>query len=297
MTRGAASTQPTPFEEEIERRARQFDLRPLLKLLEQRGYGRQEIIFESSMGGSSASVVDAVRFVHTPVRTVYITLNIGLLGDGSLLPSYFFEVIERTRRPDRFYDFIRYFDHWLLSTLVASLFPEDHHLLFDDFAEARRSFVHMLGMGSVSTLWWLGQLLFPELRVRVERLTFSAVTSAHAARPGRSALDGTGILGRTHAADVNGFLLDLVAEEETDARGRGWAGIVRERLAGQLLPLLSPFRVPVEVRLTVLTHASWATLEAGENTAGYLGYDRIRGDAESGHTIVIHPATAADWGP
>jgi hypothetical protein len=70
-------------------------------------------------------------------------------------------------------------------------------------------------------------------------------------------------------------------------RGNGWAGIVRTRLAQKLLPILAPFRLPVAFRLRVLQHASWATVEASDRSRGYLGYDRLRGDKEAGHTIVI----------
>ncbi len=152
-----------------------------------------------------------------------------------------------------------------------------------------RSFFRMLGPGSASTLHWLGQLYFPELGVRVRRWIFSDSSDAYAFRTGESLLDGTGILGRKYQSDAAGLVLDLFAEEETDAHGRTWPKIVRTRLNEFLLPLLAAFRIPLVVRLTVLFHASWVRVDVPfAQQRGYLGYERIKGDAESGHTTVIY---------
>lgn len=291
---GPSSTQARDFEEKVERHARRFDLKPLLDLLRANGYRREEIIFESAMGSTSSSIIEGVRFEHERGRWVYITLNLGLLGDSSLLPSYFFEVAEKTRDPDVFYDFIRFFDHKLLQSLVRSLYPEDDDIVFRDWGAAKTSFLKMLGMGSTSTLQWLMQLYFPELRVQASRQTFSNLTTAHAFKPGSSPLDGTGVLGRVYAAAESGFIVDLVAEEENDARGTPWAAVVRRRLDARVLPMLRPYRLPLVVRLKVLVHASWLQVEAGEQTKGFLGYDRFKTKDESGHTIIVYRHATTD---
>ena len=279
------------FEREVERRARRFDLKALLDLLRAHGYQHHELLYESSHGGSSSSsIIEGVRFEHTPRRLVYITLNLGLLGDSSLLPSYFFETIEKTSDPDVFFDFIRYFDHRLLAGLVRSLYPEDDDLMFRDWGKAKEQFVKMLGMGSTCTLQWLLQLYFPELRVQVHRKSFSTTTVSHAFRPGDSQLDGTGVLGRIYTSAESGFVADLVAEEEENARGKSWAKVVKNRLNDRVLPLLEPYRLPLVVRLRVMVHASWLKVESKDNHTGFLGYDRFVTDEESGHTIIVHPS-------
>lgn len=285
---------PTPavlaFEARITRECRRFDLRSLLKLLRARGYTRRDLLFQSSTGGTAASLVEAVEFDRSRGRPfVLVTVNIGLLGDSSLLPSYFFEVIEQTRDPDRFYDFIRFFDHRLIEGLLQAIYPEDNERLFQDWDRAKVSFLEMLGLGSVSTLHWFMLLFFPELRVHVERHPFSNESTSHAARSGHSSLDGSGILGKYYVAEGSGFLVDLIAEEEIDARGRSWASVVRQRLLDQVLPRIEDFQLPLIIRLRVLNHASWARVESGPDARGYLGYDRIQGDAEAGHTIVVYP--------
>lgn len=288
MPAPSGDTHPT-FEERIIREARRFDLRPLLDLLMAKGYPREDILFEGTHDGSSAGLVESVRFRDKPARGVVITLNLGLLGDNSLLPSYFFHVVDGTPEPERFYDFIRFFDHRLIGNLLRALYPEDDRAIYRDWGEVLRAFFRMLGPGSVSTMHWLAQQYFPDLGVDVRRWALSDSSLAHAFVTGESKLDGSGILGRLYQSDAVGFSLDLVAEEETDARGRAWPNIVRLRLNDHFLPLLAPFRIPLRVRLTVRFHASWAKVDVPfARERGYLGYERIRGDAESGHTTLIY---------
>jgi hypothetical protein len=112
---------------------------------------------------------------------------------------------------------------------------------------------------------------------------------SHAFRTGSSRLDGTGILGRTYESDAAGFLVELLAEEETDSRGHPWPNVVRERLNSYVLPLLAAHRIPLVVRLRVMFHASWVRVDFPfTDEHGYLGYERIRGEAEEGHTLVVY---------
>jgi hypothetical protein len=281
------------FEARIVREARRFELKPLLDLLVARGYPREEILFEGTHEGSSTSLVEAVRFEKAPVRIVVVTLNLGLLGDNTLLPSYFFQMIDKSPEPERFYDFIRFFDHRLIQSLLLALYPQDDGALYRDWSEVLRSFFRMLGPGSIATLHWVAQRYFPDLGVEVGRWAFTDTSEAHAAVSGESALDGSAILGRSYQSDTAGFGIDLFADEEKNERGRAWPNIVKLRLNEQVLPLLAPFRVPLRVRLTVRHHASWVRVDVPfAATRGYLGYERIHGDADSGHTTVIYRGVA-----
>jgi len=277
------------LEAKIEREASRFDLRPLVELLANMGYDRGAILFESTSERSSGGVVNAIRFFKKPYRHVRVTLNIGLLGDNSLLPSYFLQLVEKSPDPDRFFDFIRFFDHKLIEAYYNAAYPESDPSVYRDFDDVQRSFTRMLGMGSTSTLAWITKLFFPELRVTVERRAFKNASASHAFRTGMSLLDGTGILGRVYESDSAGFLVDLTADEETDGSGRAWPHAVRSRLEERLLPVLEPHRVPLVVRLRVLFHASWVHMDVPFAEAkGYLGFERLRGDAEEGHTLVIY---------
>lgn len=283
------------FEDRVRARARDFSLKALLDLLAQRGYARETILFQGNAEGGATSLVHAIDFPRGGGMRVLITVNLGLLGDNSLLPSYFLREIEHSRDPERFYDFIRFFDHRLIENHVRAVWPEDDAHVYGDYGFVQSAFLKLAGFSSVSSLHWFVQLLFPELRVHVQRGAFSATTQSHAFRTGQSRLDGSSVIGRVYESQNQGFLVELITEEEVDDRGRSWAGVLRERLAQRLLPVLAPFRIPLAIVLRVLTHASWARLEAGPGRSdGYLGYDRIEAEAESGHSVVLFRGVAGD---
>jgi hypothetical protein len=281
------------LERRLRARAQQFDLRALLALLRARGFRRHEIFFRGTGQGTAAGLIEAIHFPPEN-RHVIITVNLGLLGDNSLLPSYFLEAIEK--HPDRdvrqsFYHFINFFDHRLLRAFFEALYVEDGQAIFRDWAQARRSFLHMVAVDSPGTLHWLAQMYFPELRVHTSRALVTTESASHTFRVGESRLDGSGILGHRYQAEGAGLELDLIAEEETTARGEGWAPVVKRRLEASLLPRLAPFRLHLVVRLRVLAHTSWARLGSPpgprDKFHGFLGYDRLETREPSGHTIVI----------
>jgi hypothetical protein len=142
---------------------------------------------------------------------------------------------------------------------------------------------HMLGVASSSTLHWLFGLYFPELRVEVKRRPFRSATSSHALRLGNSLLDGTSVVGRTYESDSPGFTVRLSSDEEVHSNGQSWPHLVRDRLEHHILPAISAFDVPLVVILRVTPHSSWAEL----SHAGYLGYERLRGEEDAGHQIVV----------
>lgn len=263
-------------------------------MLETEGFAREEVLFESNPEPvAGGALIEAVTFFGEPARRVVVTLNWGLLGPDALLPSYFLEIAEQARDPDALFDFLRFFDHRLLERALTALHPEEDRGLFADFERAKGFYFRMLGLGSVATLQWLFQHYFPELRARVTRQPFRNATSIHALRTGSSHLDGTAVLGKVYEADAAGLRVELLADEEVNDVGVAWPHVVRDRLSNQLLPLLAPFRMQLLVSLTVLVHASWIRLAP----EGYLGYERVRGEAESGHRIVIYEGNTGEQVP
>jgi len=288
---GATITELTPTEERIAARAREFDLGPLLRLLEAEGYSPGHILFESNPEPiSAAAFVEAVTFHRSPVRRVVVTLNLGLLGANSLLPSYFLEVAEQCPQPEIFFDFIRFFDHRLLEGFARALYPEHDSTLVGDWERTKGFYFRMLGLGSVATLQWVFQLYFPELRTWVSRISFRHITRGHELRTGTSPLDGTAVLGDSYTSESVGFQVELHAEEEADARGQAWPEVVERRLHEILLPLLAPARLRLEVGLTVTAHAVWARLAQ----RGYLGYERLHGGTLLGHRLVVFQGNTAE---
>ena len=279
------------FEARVSRRAHRFDLRPLVRLLESRGYWRHEIVFQSALASTSPSLVERIEFDRSHDRPfVLITVNLGLFGDSSLVPSYFLAIVEKMADPDAFYAFLRFFDHRLIEQRLRATYPEDDPALFADWSTSRASLLKAQGLASPGTLQWLFQLYFPELRVSVERRPSLAETPSEALSPGYSVLDGASVLGGQYATDALTLVVDLTAEEERTASGVSWARVVQERLDQRILPRLEGAGLPLVVRLQVLQHASWARVEADGSGSGYLGYDRLTADRETAHTIVVYPA-------
>jgi hypothetical protein len=284
------------FEQRVSQRARSFALGPLIDLLVARGYRREQLLFESNREGGATSLVHAIEF-RRGGGEVLITVNLGLLGDNTLLPSYMLREIESSPDPQRFYDFIRFFDHRLLENFVRANAPERDPNVYGDYALLCTAILKLSGLDSVSSVHWFMQSAFPELAVRVTRGAFPSATKAHACRTGMSRLDGSSVIGRVYETEAQGFLVDLVTDEEAYDRYHNWAAVVRSRLNERCLPVLAPFRLPLRVVLTVLSHASWARVEpAQKETTGYLGYDRIRTHEESGHAVTIWSGIAGESG-
>lgn len=265
-------------------RARQFDVRALLAVLRELGYPRDAVRFRSNPENVGArTLIHDLQLVERPHRQAIITLNLGLLGANGLLPTYFAAVMETAPDPEKFYAFIGFFDHRLLAALFDATDPEREGGLFRDFQGVQRACFHMLGVASASTLHWLFALYFPELRVDVKRRPFHSSTSSHALRIGRSKLDGSSVVGTRYDSAATGFRVRLWCDEEVHTSGQLWAQVVKERLDERILPAIYAFDVPLMVVLHVNPHASWAEL----SHAGSLGYDRLKGDEESGHEIVV----------
>jgi len=278
------------FEARVSREARRFDLRPLIELLRSRGYAREDILFEGTRQSmASPALIESIVFVDRPSRRVIVTLNLGLLADGTLLPTYFAEVVDASPRGEAFYDFIRFFDHRLLENFLRAVYPEDEGGPFGDYERALRSYFRLTRPDSTSTLAWIFRRLMPDHCLRVERRGFTSQSGTHAFLTGKSLLDGTGILGRVYPWNSAGFIVTIIVEEETDERGRPWPAQIQARLRERILPLLEPYRIPLLVKLDVLNHASWVELEERSAKAqiGYLGYERIRGKPGE-HSVVLY---------
>lgn len=279
------------FQEQVARRARAFELPALLRLLRRYGYDRDEIYLESNPEASSrASLVQDVAFESGPPRRVVVVVNMGLLGSGSPLPSYFLRVIDEADDPQPFEDFIHYFDNVLLGHLLSAVMPEEDRALWGDRAVAKASYFGIIGPGSVATLTQAFRWYFPELTVRVHRRNFKQTTSAHACRTGFSRLDGSGVVGRYYQAQAEGFVAELYTEEEQMADGRSWPAEVRQRLAQRLLPLLARARIPLLVALNVMEHDGWAHLRF----EGHLGFERVRAPLPGRHRMVIYAGVTGE---
>lgn len=286
MTR--IETQPAQvpaFEAMICAKARDFEIGPLLRVLESRGYTRDKILFEGNPEPvSSSRIVESIRFGSGHEKRVTITLNFGLLGQGGLLPDYFFAIAERSDHADAFYDFIRFFDHQLISAFFEAIDPTANPCYWKDWAATKSFYLRMLGLNSIATLDWYFQLHFPELGIRVSRSAYSTQSTNYASRVGYSKLDGSAILGKSYDSVSDGFRVDFYADEQVNGRGESWPRVLRERLKLEVLPLLHDNNVRVRVVLTVAERSKRAKL----GRRGYLGFERLGEPKQESHSIVLY---------
>lgn len=291
----AAALPCQAFERRVTQRARDFDLPALLRLLAAQGYARERTFLQSHPGSHSArSLVESVKFwsrhdigsfsapdAQSASDYVTITLNIGLWGGHGLLPSYFQGILETSPDPDRMLSFFRFFEHKLLDNYARAISPETDGLVFEDWGRTKRALLHALGTASMSTLHWLFHSLFPEFIVEVRRMAQPEHNQSFGARTGSSRLDGTAVVGHVFETVAPGFAVRLFAADEYHDHGERWYDLVRARLSRTLMPLLRPFRLPLQVELD-LPHRTSAVISktSAPTREGYsvLGYDRVLGE-------------------
>ena len=265
--------------------AAKFEILPLIRALQSIGYSFDDILWRSSRNTASMnSVIESVEFMSPNSAYVRVCLSQGLLGPDSLLPSYFFRMLEKMPDPEPFYQFIHFFDHSLLREYVRALYPQFNTKVIGNWSKVKKSYFGMLGVNSESTLAWFFQLYFPELVVQVKRKGLAVTSDNYAFRTGQSMLDGTGVIGNEYASEAAGFTVQLIAPEELNDNGKIWPLVVRQRLESHVRPLLGQYRLNLNLNVLVSEHATWA----GIQDSGFLGYDRIRGKADSGHQVSIH---------
>ena len=266
-----------------------FDLASLLALLGRIGVRRDELRFASHTGSESAPrLIHDIEVVDDP-RQVRLTLSFGLLGPQSPLPSYFFAELDHgTLDAAAFARFIGYFDHVVLSRLVAALHPE-----LDDSLQpmaTQKAELQLLDLRSAATLHWLFQQVFPELDVHVEPIRKARQLRTSAFRLGEAALGGEGTFGSHAAALGPGSRVTLFSDNEIAGSGQPWPLEVRARLQQSIAPLLRPLDVALETFLVLREQQSWAQLDH----KSHLGYDTVGGAAARQRRIKVYDTSQED---
>jgi hypothetical protein len=271
---------------EISKRAGSFDPIALLDLLAHLGYRAEEILFESHESVSSQPrLIHAVDFRKVPIPHVVVSLNMGLLATQSPLPTYFRDLLQDADVDEQaFGEFLKFFDHRLLQSFLASIYPERDTTVIRDWEQMKLGLLKLMGIRSASTIHWLFELAFPETQVRVERGTLSRLVELEGAELGASIVgDPRTVLGGWTKAPVPGFHVTLFCEEEHTDFGRPWAEEVRKRLDAIIFPAISDAALELKVTLVIRSEKVWAQLRPGS----YLGFDRIKGGARRNREVQV----------
>lgn len=278
---------------EILRRAiHRFDIYSLLALLQRLGFRREQILFRSHPTSSSqSSLVQDIEIRRGAAPRVIITVNLGLLGAQSPLPSYFMKRLEKGNLDTRlFLDFMGYFDHRVISNYLSSIYPEADPALFPDWEKAKRDYLLMLNLRSCATLQWLMRLAVPELGVRVEKADMRQTPSCRQIVLGKAALGGEAVFGRHASVRVHGLRVTFFSDEECTDRGNPWPREVIDRLSRLVFPALRAVGVDVEIFVVIRSSKSWVRLQR----ESYLGFDMIRGGKVAHRRLPVYSGRLID---
>ena len=286
------------LEADISKKIHSFDVISLLRTLERIGYGRDEVLFKSHHSLSSQpGLIHEISFQELPARRVTVTLNLGLLGVQTPLPSYFQKKLDRGMLDTQaFLDFIGYFDHVILHDYLFAVYPEINRSVFSDWELAKRQLLMMMDLQSPATLHWLFRLVFPELGIQARKAVLSRDLTAIPLVLGKAALGSDAVFGKKSSTPVLGRRVTLFSETEFTNQGIPWAREIRERLDTVVFPLLRSVGIDLEILLVIRSRESWSKLDS----ESYLGYDSIRGGQTprrrvrvfSGRLVESSPATS-----
>jgi len=240
--------------------ARRFELPALLRVLRRRGYGPEDVLFESVRGApESPGMVDSLRFEESP-RRVTVRLSAGLLAPDGPLPSYFARFVEQLADPRPYLAFLRFFDHVVAANLSYVASPVDGMAHGSPLARAYQT---IGGARSPARIHALLRAIVPELALEVFPATLVRREPNDPARLGAARLDGTAIVGWSQLTAAVGLVARFHAELEHDDRGTPWVDLVRQRCARVLEPLLRRGGRTVEIRLRVTSYGGRAQLGGG----------------------------------
>jgi hypothetical protein len=280
----------TPLERSIKERIRSFELVALLRLLAHHGWRPEELVFQSHHSQvSQGSLLQDIEFEVEPHRQAVISLNVGLLGPQTPLPSYFQKKIDWDLDAAAFCGFLRYFDHVLIQGYLLQVYPELNRVLYPDFEATKRRYATLLDLRSPGTLHWLFHLVFPELDVAVAKAPMGRSLVSQSIVLGRTALGEDAIFGGACRVPVMGLAVTLATDEELMRPGRPWPKEVAARLDALVFPLLRAVGVDLTIMLVIRSQQTFAKLH-GES---YLGYDPIRGGTSPYRRIRIFSGQVA----
>jgi hypothetical protein len=265
----------TVLEKRIVENIWRFDPFSLLILLARMGYKMEDILFRSHFSYSSQSrLIETIEFRNSPKKAL-ITLNLGLLGGQSVLPSYLFQQVDNHQvDAEQFEEFFGYFDDRLLRRFLFSIYPELNQSFSCDWDARKTAMLYTLKLDSPTTLHWLLQLVFPDLQIRVKKGLLKRSVVLNAPILGKCRLGYQTVFGKRKQLTVPGSLITLISDEEYFANDQPWAMEINHRLQRIIFPLLENVGVDLEIWLVIRNQGSALSLKKNS----YLGYENLLSD-------------------
>lgn len=249
------------LEQRIRERIRSFDVPALLEVLVASGHGDAEIEYRGHRTTVHQShLVHDIQFIHLPRKRVIITVNLGLLGPQSPLPSFMMRTMDQLDH-DRLERFIGYFDHLLLQECFAGLYPERDGSLLPGWPEAAEDRLRLLRPTCPSTLHWLFRKVYPETEISVRREVRRQRVRASEMRLGASTLGEGDAMGGFASIATGGLEVKVYCDEPFSSSGVPWAVEARRRFEADVLPLLSETVLMLTVILVLREQEDFLRLE------------------------------------
>jgi len=269
-------------ERAIAARAQEFEGAALLDALHDIGYDDEDIVFCShhSMVRPSC-LVQELRFERVPQRRVVVTLNLGLLGSESPLPSYILKLAESST--DRLVPFFEYFDHTLLRGRMRMLWPERDAELGCDWARTRRDISKLVRMDSPAMAHWLFRHVYPELDVSVRRQATKRTIPTEPVVLGKTAIGDGSALGGVTDVLCAGMAATIVTSEPLATSGAPWQEEAARRLRDQLLPQIVDSAMGLTVTLVIRDRPSFLTL----SPSSFLGLQPLQSGSSSTKVLIF----------
>ena len=291
--------QQKPIEQQIKEKIGQFELLALHRLLHHLGY--RQIWYQScDRLVSEPQVIDDIDFTehkteHSTANKplVKLTLNIGLLGPQSPLPSYFMKIRETLiQKDEEFKQFIGFFDHILIDNLLKQLFPELAQFGGISWLTQQKNSLLLTNLKAIRNIQMIFAAIFPEYQVkcywqqqrqsRLKQMPLGSFTLGTPQSLGGVYFHQQGIVRVCLTRGCDSFHmsgLDTTGLDITE---------LQQRLHQLVLPLFAPLSLPLEVFLQGILQP----LHLSESSQGFqqmtpLGYHPLLSASQAGQQLLF----------
>lgn len=260
-------TKERSLEQRIGERLGDFDIISLLRLLKSEGIDENAVWFSSHNSiASQNSLIESVKIAQDHA---FIEVNIGILAPTGILPGYIRQFMDRPEVDELgIQHLFKLFDHLLISSYLAQLYPEINRCFFEDWQKTKRCYIKLQNMRSECSLHWLFALAFPEFNVQLIRLNHAKKPCHQASELGQITL-GQKTQPTTTTFKKDSFKVMLYLRPELISSALDWSETVKGRLVNWVFPWLRDFSTYLEIHL--LTHFFGTHLKLFDRSA--LGYD------------------------
>ncbi len=251
---------------------KRFDFCALIKLLKQLGFGYEDLYFMSNdSSGSHASFCEEILF-SPDFSKVTLTLNMGLLSSSGSLPSYIQQLIDTEDiKEEPFLRFIQFFNHHLIHNFLQMTLPDQNSDFFLEWKETQKQYLSLLGFESISSLWFLIKLCFPDLVIEVKKNPQTLKLHASSLVLGRDGLGKESSIGNKHKQTLSSYKITFTTDNEMSELGAPWPIEIHKRLVDMLFPILGKTDLHLSIVLQIKNKSTYLTL----GPKGLLGFDRL----------------------